>query len=86
MDPYYDDPGVTLWYLVLPDLGALQALLLPCNPAGARASVPFIWHLDSFLLHHTNLQINLCWCPPDRDSLWVSEVRNLAKLATQWGS
>jgi len=61
-------------------------MLLPRNPAAARASVPFLWHLDSFPKRHTDLQVKLCWCPPDHDSLWFSEVRCLTHWASHGGT
>jgi len=49
LDPYYTNPGITTWYLVFPDRGALQAMLLPRHAVAARALVPFLWQLDNFL-------------------------------------
>ena len=78
LDPYCTDPGITTWYLIFPDQGALQAMMLPCHPTATRQLVPFFWHLDTFLTRHTHLRVKLCWCPPDHDSPWVSEVPSLA--------
>ncbi len=86
LDPYFDNPGITTWYLILPDAGALHALLLPRSPSAAYASVPFLQHLDHFLARHPLLHVHLCWCPPDHNSPWLSEVRALARQASHGGT
>ena len=86
LDPYYDDPGITMWYLIFPDEGAMQAMLMPRSPSAARASVPFLWHLDHFLTKQPTFQIKICWGPPDCDSPWISEVCKLAGQASHGGT